>query len=157
MCRTRSLTLLLLCASLASCGYHFTLDGRGFTEKYAMEASLNRTQLIDAGSVLDANLERTLTSMGMLASGSSRLTVHATLTSFGTKAITAPSLSTSDRYRVHIDVECRVTDEQGKNVWNMSFSDTGTYTQGGSAEDALDEACGRISLQIARTLATLSL
>jgi hypothetical protein len=156
MCRTRLLILLLLCASLTACGYSFTLDGRATAEKFVMEASANRTQLIDAGTVLDANLERTLTSMGMLASGPSPLTVHTTLTSFSTEMISAPSMSSSDKYRLHISVACRVTGLQGKDVWAMSFTDTGTYTEGGRAEDALDEACGRVSLQIARALATLS-
>jgi hypothetical protein len=157
MCRTRSLTLLLLCTSITACGYSFVLDGKVSTEKYVMEASTNKTSLIDAGTVLDSNLERTLSSMGMLASGTGRLTVHSTLASFSTETVTAPSMSASDRYRLHITVISSVTGAQGKELWGMSFTDTGTYSEGGRAEDALEEACGRVSLQIARALASLSL
>lgn len=157
MCRTRLLTLLLLCASLSACGYSFVLDGKTTSEKYALKSSQNKTSLIDGGTVLDSSMEMTLSSMGMLASGASRLTVHNTLASFSTETITAPSLSSSDRYRLHITVNTRVTDGTGKELWSMSFTDTGSFSQGGRAEDGLDEAARRISLQIARALASLSL
>jgi hypothetical protein len=157
MCRTRSLTLLLLCASIAGCGYSFTLDGRMSTEKYVMEASTNKTHLIDANTILDTNMERTLSSMGMLASGSGHLTMRNTLASFSTEMVTAPSISSSDRYRLQITVTTHVVDAQGKVLWSMSFNDTGTYSEGGRAEDALDEACNRVSLQIARALASITL
>jgi hypothetical protein len=157
MCRTRSLTLLLLCASFTACGYSFVLDGKTSTVKYGLEASANRTNLINAGTSLDASLEKALSSMGMFASGASRLTVHPTVVSSTTEIASAPSMSSQDRYRLHITVACSVTNEQGKEVWKMSFTDTGTYSEGGWAEDALDDACGRVSLQIARALASLSL
>lgn len=157
MCRTRSLISLLLCASLSACGYSFVLDGKPAAGKFVMEASANRTSLIDAGTILDASLERTLSSMGMLASGESPRTVRATLVSFSTETVTAPSLSSPDRYRLHIRVTTRVTDTQGKELWSMSFTDTGTYSEGGRTEDALEEASRRVSLQMARALASAGL
>jgi len=156
MCRTRSLILLLLCASLTACGYSFVLDGKVSTEKYNMEATVNRTSLVDAGTILDAHLERTLSSMDMLAPDESRLTLHTTLASFSTETVTAPSVTSTDRYRLHISVACRITDAQGKELWTMKFRDTGTFAEGGRAEDALDEAGRRVSQQIALTLASLT-
>ena len=157
MCRTRSLISLLLCASLSACGYSFVLDGKMTARKFVMEASANRTSLIDAGTILDASLERTLSSMGMLASGEGSGTVRATLVSFSTETVTAPSLSSPDRYRLHIRVTARVTDAQGKELWSMSFTDTGTFSEGGRTEDALEEASRRVSLQMARALASAGL
>ncbi len=158
MCRIRSLILLLLCASIASCSYSFVLDGKMSTEKFILKTSTNGTTLIDGGSVLDASMETTLSSMGMLAAGSSRHNLHCTLVSSSNQAITTTSLSSSsDRYRLQITVTAVVTDMQGKEVWKMNFVDTGTYSEGGRAEDALDEACRRISQQIARALVSLSL
>jgi hypothetical protein len=142
MFRTKYSILLLLCVNLVSCGYSFVLDGKMSAEKYTMKPSTNGTTLIDGGSVLDANMEITLSSMGMLAAEGSRHTLHCTLMSSTTQAITSTSLSTSeDRYRLQITVKAVVTDMQGKEAWKMSFTDTGTYSEGGRAEDALDEAC----------------
>ncbi|MRR14668.1 hypothetical protein EG833_04425 [archaeon] len=158
MYRIRSLILLLICASAASCSYSFVLDGKLSTEKFTLKASTNGSTLIDGGSVLDANMETTLSSMGMLAAGSSRHNLHCTLISSTNQALTTTSLSSSnDRYRLQITVSVVVTDMQGKEVWKMTFTDTGTYNEGGRAEDALDETCRRISHQIARALVSLSL
>lgn len=157
MFRTKLLTLLLLCASFLSCTYSFVLDGKRSTEKYALAPSKNGTTLIDAGAILDANLERTLTAMGMVAPEGSTHTLESTLSSYSVQTVTSPSLSSRDRYRLIISVDVRITDEKGKGLWSMNFSDTGTFTQGGRAEDALEEACGRVSQQIARTLASVTL
>ncbi len=157
MSRTRLLISLLLCASLLSCSYSFVLDGKMSTEKYTLAPSRNATALIDAGPILDANLERTLTSMGMVAPKGSVHTLQSTISSFTVQTVTSPSLSSSDRYRLIISVNVRVTDEKGKELWQMNFSDTGTFSQGGRAEDALPEAFDRVSQQIARTLVSVTL
>lgn len=157
MYQIRLLTLLLLCSSILSCSYSFLLDGKKSTEKFNLAPSKNGTVLIEAGVILDSNLERTLTSMGMIAPEGSAHTLECTLSSYAVQTLTSPSLSTGDRYRLIISVDARVTDEKGKAVWNMNFTDTGTFTQGGRAEDALEEACGRVSQQIARALASVTL
>jgi hypothetical protein len=157
MYRTKLLILLLLCASSLSCSYSFVLDGKRSTEKYTLAPSKNGTSLIDAGAILDANLERTLTSMGMIAPKGSIHTLESTLSAYTVQTVTSPSLSSRDRYRLLIYVTARITDEKGKDLWHMNFSDTGTFSQGGRAEDALPEACERVSQQIARALASVTL
>ncbi len=157
MFRTKSLILSLLCASILSCSYSFVLDGKRSTEKYTLAPSRNGTTLIDAGPILDANLERTLTSMNMVAKKGGIHTIETTISSYTVQTVTSPSLSSRDRYRLIMSVDVRITDEKGKDLWHMNFSDTGTFTQGGRAEDALEEACTRVSQQIARTLASVTL
>ncbi len=148
---------MLLLLSTASCSYSFILDGKKSEQKFLLEPSANATTLIQGGMILDANLERTLSSMGMIASGSSTYTLHSTLASYTNQAITSTSLSTKDRYRLIITVTARIRNSQGKVVWSMSFTDTGTYAEGGQAENALDEASRRVSEQIALALASLTL
>lgn len=148
---------MLLCVSITACGYSFILDGKAGTHKFLLKPSVNATSLIQGGMILDASLERTLSSMGMLASSGTPYTLHSTLASYSNQAITTTSLATNDRYRLLVSVVASVTDAQGKEVWKMSFSDTGTYAQGGQAEDALEEASRRVSEQIGRALASLTL
>ena len=157
MSRTRLLTLSLLCASILSCSYSFVLDGKRSMEKYALAPSRNGTTLIDAGAILDASLERTFTSMGMVDPKGTIHTLKSTISSYTVQTVTSPSLSSSDRYRLIVSVNVRVTDEKGKELWQMNFSDTGTFSQGGRAEDALPEAFDRVSQQIARTLVSVTL
>jgi hypothetical protein len=157
MYRTKLLILSLLCVSAVSCSYSFVLDGKRSTEKYTLAPSKNGTTLIDAGAILDANLERTLTSMGMIAPKGSIHTLESTLSSYTVQTVTSPSLSSRDRYRLLIYVAVRITDEKGKDLWHMGFSDTGTFSQGGRAEDALPEAFERVSQQIARALVSVTL
>ncbi len=148
---------MLLFLSAASCSYSFILDGKTSGQKFLLEPSANATSLIQGGMVLDANLERVLSSMGMLASEISPYTLHSTLASYTNQAITSTSLSTSDRYRLLITVTVRITNSEGKEIWRMSFTDTGTYAEGGQAENALEEASRRVSEQIGRALASLTL
>ncbi|VFU14564.1 conserved exported hypothetical protein [anaerobic digester metagenome] len=158
MSRIRLLTLLLLSASLTACGYSFVLDGgAGGSQDFALRPSTNQTTLIEAGMILDTELERTLSSMGMLAPESGEHILHCTLTSYSSQAITSPSLSSDDRYRLTIHVTARVLNAQGKEVWTMGFSDQGTYPERGAEEDGIEEASRRVSLQIARALAAVSL
>lgn len=157
MCRTKSLILLLLCASIAACGYSFVLDGKYSTQKFVLAPSKNDTSLINAGMTFDAELEKTLSSMGMLARGGTDYTLRTTLVSSSVQAITSTSLSTKDRYRLTLGATATVMDAQGKEAWKMSFSGTGTFAERGQAEDALGEASRRVSLEIARALASLTL
>lgn len=157
MCRIKLLILLLPLISILGCGYSFVLDKGAPTIKLTLEPSVNATPLREAGMTLDANLERVLSSMGMLKSTDDMHVLRCTLVSTSRQTITSTSLSSDDRYRLVISVSARLTDAQGKKVWESKFSDDGTYSQGGQPEDALDEACSEVSLQIARAIASLSL
>ena len=157
MCRIKLLILLLPLISVLGCGYSFVLDKGAPTIKVALEPSVNKTKLREAGMILDANLERTLSSMGMLESAGDLPVLHCALVSASSQTITSTSLSSTDRYRLFISVSATLMDSQGKKVWNATFTDEGTYAQGGQSEDALDEACSEVSLQIARAIASLSL
>lgn len=157
MYRARLLILLLLPVSLAGCWYSFVPDGFEGGRAYALKPSTNSTALLEAGMTLDENLERTLSSMGMLAPQGGDLSLHCTLVSYSSYAVTSSSLTTDDRYRLTIRVRARILDEQGKERWSMSFSDQGAYPEQGSEEDGIDEACRRVSLQVARALAALEL
>ncbi len=158
MSRIRFLTLSLLSVSLLACSYSFVLDGgAGGSQDFVLRPSTNRTTLIEAGMTLDAELERTLSSMGMLAPESGKYILHCTLTSYSSQAITSPSLSSDDRYRLTVHVAARVLDAQGKELWTMGFSDQGTYPERGAEESGLEEASRRVSLQIARALAAVVL
>ena len=143
--------------SVLGCGYSFVLDKGAPTIKVALEPSVNKTKLREAGMSMDANLERTLSSMGMLESAGDLPVLHCALVSASSQTITSTSLSSTDRYRLFISVSATLMDSQGKKVWNATFTDEGTYAQGGQSEDALDEACSEVSLQIARAIASLSL
>jgi hypothetical protein len=157
MCRIRLLILLLPLISILGCGYSFVLDKGAPTIKVALEPSVNETTLREAGMIMDSSLERALSSMGMLESAGDLHVLQCALVSAASRTITSTSLSSTDRYRLIISVSATLMDTQGKKVWNATFSDEGTYSQGGQPEDALDEACSEASLQIARALASLSL
>jgi hypothetical protein len=58
---------------------------------------------------------------------------------------------------LNISVLAKLSDNSGKVLWQATFSDQGTFSEGGQDEDALDEACRQISLQIARAVAVLKL
>ncbi len=156
MCRIRLLTLLLCLVSILSCGYSFVLDGGTSKIRVSLEPSSNQTLLREAGMILDSSLETALDSMGMLAKDSQH-SLQCTLVSSSRQGITSSSLSSDDRYRLNISVSARITDAQGKKVWSSTFTDQGGYSEGGQPEDALDEACTQVSLQIARAIASLSL
>ncbi len=157
MFRIRSLILLLSLISLWGCGYSFVLDRNAQAVKVELEPSANRTTLREAGMILDSHLEETLSSMGMLESKADIPVLRCTLASTSRQTITSTSLSATDRYRLTIQVTAQLLDAQGKKVWSSTFTDDGTYSQGGQPEDALDEACSAVSLQIALALASLSL
>ena len=148
---------MLFLSSITGCGYSFVLDKTAPTIHVSLEPSANETPLREAGMILDANLERVLSSMGMLGSTDNIHVLRCTLVSASRQTITSTSLSSDDRYRLVISVSADLMDAQGKKVWKAKFSDDGTYSQGGQPEDALDEACSEVSLQIARTIASLSL
>ena len=155
MYRTRSLILLLLLLSLFSCRYGFVLQGTEGGKKIALDPSTNKTHLREAGIVLDSYLETALASMGMLSPKDAKLRLECSLVSSTTVRITSASLKSGDRYRLIINVLVKLSDASGKVLWQSTFSDTGTFAEGGQDEDALDEACRQVSLQIARALAAL--
>jgi outer membrane lipopolysaccharide assembly protein LptE/RlpB len=157
MYRIRLLILLLSLISLAGCGYSFVLDKNAAAVKVALEPSSNETSLREAGMILDSNLERVLASMGILDSRYNLHFLQCTLVSTSKQNITSTSLSSSDRYRLIIRVSAKLMDAQGKKVWSSTFTDEGTYSQGGQPEDALDQACSEVSQQIALALVSLRL
>jgi len=148
---------LLPLISILGCGYSFVLDEGTPPIEVALEPSVNETSLREAGMTLDANLEKSLASMGMLESAEDLHVLQCALVSALSRTITSTSISSADRYRLIISVSATLMDAQGKKVWNATFTDEGTYSQGGQPEDALDEACSEVSLQIARAIASLSL
>jgi len=158
MCRIRLLILLLLSLiSLISCGYSFVLDKQSPKIRVKLLASENRTSLREAGMILDSHLEKTLSSMDMLSRKAPHKTMACSIISTSHRAITSTSISSDDRYRLTITVSAEIKDHTGNTIWRSRFTDQGTYAQGGQEEDALDEACEEISLQIARTVTSLQL
>jgi len=64
---------------------------------------------------------------------------------------------TNDRYRLNLQVLAKLSDNSGKVLWQSTFTDYGTFSEGGQDEDALDEASRRITLQIARAVTALNI
>ena len=157
MSQTRLLISLLLLASLFSCSYGFVLEGTHGGEKIALDPSTNKTHLREAGMILDSYLERSFSSMGLLSQKAPQYSLICSIVSTSRERITSESLKKADRYRLNITVVATLSDTGGKVVWHSTFTDQGTFSEGGQDEDALDEACREISLQIARAVATLSL
>ncbi len=107
--------------------------------------------------ILDSYLERSFSSMGLLSQKAPQYSLKCSIVSTSRERITSESLKTTDRYRLNITVLATLSDMGGKTMWHSTFTDQGTFSEGGVDEDALDEACREISLQIARAVATLSL
>jgi hypothetical protein len=156
MFRTRSLILLLLLASsLVSCRYGFLPEGVEGGIKIALDPSTNKTHLREAGIVLDSFLEQTFASMGMISNKDPKYRLLCSIVSSSRETITSVTLKSGNRYRLTINVLAVLSDASGKTVWQATFSDTGTFSEGGQDEDALDEACRQVSLQIARAVAVV--
>ncbi len=153
MCRTRSLILLLLLVNLASCRYGFVPEGARGVKDVALDPTVNRTPLREAGMVLDAHLEQAFSDMGMIASGKPYHRLSCSIVSAWRERTTSGSLASTDRYRLFIRVLAKLSDGAGKVVWQETFSDQGTFSEGGQDEDALEETCRLVSLQIARAVA----
>jgi hypothetical protein len=158
MSRTRSLILLLLLASsLISCRYGFLPEGAEGGRKIALDPSTNKTHLREAAIVLDSFLEQSFASMGMISNKDVKYRLTCTMVSSSRETITSNSIKSGNRYRLTISVLANLSDTSGKSLWQATFSDTGTFSEGGQDEDALDEACRLVSLQIARAVAVLQL
>lgn len=157
MSRTRSLILFLLLASLVACRYGFVLEGSQGGKKVSLDPSTNRTHLREAGMVLDAELEKAFASMGMLSQPGAGLRLSCTIIAATRQRITSSSLKTADRYRLILNVHAELRDASGTATWQSTFSDQGNFSEGGSDEDALNDACTQVSLQIARAVAALQL
>jgi hypothetical protein len=147
---------LFLLVSLCSCRYGFLPEGIPGGKKIALEASTNRTHLREGGLVLDSSLEQAFASMGMLSTKDPEQRLACTLTSSSRERITSATLKSTDRYRLVITVSAILSDASGKVLWQGSFTDSGTFSEGGQDEDALNEACTQVSLQIARAVAVLA-
>ncbi|MGC9325106.1 MAG: LPS assembly lipoprotein LptE [Desulfomonilia bacterium] len=119
--------------------------------------SMNRTSLIEAGMILDSQLEKELASMGLLSSSEDVPLLECTIVSTSRERITSSSLQQTDRYRLIISVLAELRDRSGTVLWRSRFTDEGVYLEGGQDEDALEEACRAVAQQIARTLAAVSL
>ncbi len=134
MSLTRLLILSCLLASLLSCRYGFVPEGSLAGKAIELEPTVNRTYLGEAGLVLDSQLERAFSDLGLLARKEAQQRL----------------------YRLTIRVHVRLSDTSGRIVWQETFSDRGAFSEGNQDEDALDEACRKISLQIARAVAALT-
>ncbi len=152
-----SILLLLLASSLFSCTYGFVLDGAGGDKKILLDPSTNNTHLREAGIVLDSCLEQAFASMGMISNKDPQHRLSCSMVSSSRDRITSTSIKSDDRYRLTISVLAKLSDTSGKVLWQATFTDTGTFSVGGQDEDALDEACRQVSLQIARSVAVLKL
>ncbi|HVN71762.1 MAG TPA: LPS assembly lipoprotein LptE [Desulfomonilia bacterium] len=148
---------MLLLNILVSCRYGFVLEGTEGGKRIALDPSTNNTHLREAGIVLDSYLEQALASMGMLSPKNPEQRLVCSLVASSRTRITSASLKAQDRYRLTINVLAKLSNTSGKVIWQYTFTDTGTFTEGGQDEDALDEACRQVSLQIARALAALQL
>jgi hypothetical protein len=157
MLRIRLLISLLCLTSFIACGYSFVLEGTQGEKKIALDPSKNQTHLREAGMILDSYLERSFSSMGLLSAKDPRHFLKCSIVSSSRERITSNSLKTTDRYRLIIQVLVQLSDISGKAVWQSTFTDQGAFSEGGQDEDALDEACRQISLQIARAVASLTL
>jgi hypothetical protein len=158
MFQTRSLILLLLLASsLVCCRYGFLPEGIEGGRKVALDPSTNKTHLREAAIVLDSFLEQSFASMGMTSNKDTKLRLTCSMISSSRETITSNTNTTGNRYRLTISVLAKLSDASGKALWQATFSDTGTFAEGGQDEDALDEACRQVSLQIARAVAVLQL
>jgi len=155
MSRIRLLISLLCLTSVIACSYGFVLDGATGGKKIALEQSVNQTHLQEAGMILDTYIERTFSSMGLLWAKDPQYFLKCSIASSWRERITSKSLQRTDRYRLNLRVLAKLTDAGGKAVWQSSFTDNGTFSEGGRDEDGLDEACRKISQQIARAVATL--
>jgi hypothetical protein len=158
MSQTRSLILLLLLASsLISCRYGFLPEGTEGGRKVTLDPSTNKTHLREAGIVLDSFLEQAFASMGMISNKDPEYRLICSMVSSSRERITSITLKGGDRYRLTVSVLANLSDASGKALWQATFFDTGTFSEGGQDEDALDEACRQVSLQIARAVAVLQL
>ncbi|HOS97582.1 MAG TPA: hypothetical protein PLU54_08005, partial [Deltaproteobacteria bacterium] len=131
----------------------FVPEGLQGATTVSLEPCVNRTHLQEAGMVLDSHLERAFADMGMLSGQGPKLLLSCTITAASPERITAGSLSATDTYRLILSVQAHLSDPGGTEVWKGTFSDQGVFKEGGQAEDALDESCRLVSLQIARAVA----
>ncbi len=157
MSPTRFLILLSSLLCLVGCGYSFVLKGGGNLGAVRLSPCDNRTPLREAALVLDAQMERELSAMGMLATGGDLPRLGCTIVRASSREITSASLTRDDRYRLNVTVRAVLTDAGGKALWLSDFTDDGAYTDGGQEEDALEEACQGIASQISRALTCLTL
>jgi hypothetical protein len=153
----RLLILLLCLSSFTACPYSFVLDG-GLGEKMiALQATTNQTHLLDAGMVFDTYLQRTFASMGLLAVKDPRYSLQCSILSSTRERITSPAQNASDRYRLNVSVLVKINDTTGKLMWQSTFTDYGTFAEGGQDEDALPAASTRLSQDIGRAVTALNL
>jgi hypothetical protein len=144
---------LSLLASLICCRYGFVPEGVQGATAVSLEPCVNRTHLLGAGMVLDSHLERAFADMGMLSSQGPGRLLSCTITTASPERITAGSLSKTDTHRLILTVQAHLSDPGGTVVWKGTFSDQGLFMEGGQPEDALNESCRLVSLQIARAVA----
>ena len=156
MSLTRLLILSCLLASLLSCRYGFVPEGSLAGKAIELEHTVNRTYLGEAGLVLDSQLERAFSDLGLLARKEAQQRLSCSIVSAGSERTTVGSTTSLDRYRLTIRVHVRLSATSGRIVWQETFSDRGAFSEGNQDEDALDEACRKISLQIARAVAALT-
>jgi hypothetical protein len=148
---------LLCLTSVTACPYSFVLDGGLGEKKIALEATTNQTHLLDAGIVFDTFLQRSFSSQGLNAVKDPRYFLQCFIVSSTRERITSPSLTTNDQYRLNVSVLAKLRDSTGKVLWQSTFTDYGTFSEGGQDEDALNEACPRITQKIAQTVTALNI
>jgi len=143
---------------LSACGYGFVLQGGGNLKAVSLGQSVNATQLLEAGLVMDAELERALAMQG-LTKGDEQAMPHLSCTISGTssRGISSVDTEATERYRLTVTVRAELRDASGKLLWQGSFAGDGDYAQGGQEEDALEAACRSAAEQLARQLSTLNI
>lgn len=147
-----SLTLCL--AVLAGCGYGFVLKGSGNLGPVSTQPSSNQTALRGAAMILDTHLERSLAAMGISQHAENLPRLTCTIIGAQAQEITT-NPAAQNRFRLMLSVKAEITDPQGKSIWQRVFSDYGAYASGGQEENALDEACDKITDRIAQALVAI--
>ena len=88
MSLTRLLILSCLLASLLSCRYGFVPEGSLAGKAIELEPTVNRTYLGEAGLVLDSQLERAFSDLGLLARKEAQQRLSCSIVSAGSERTT---------------------------------------------------------------------
>jgi len=147
---------LLLLLELAGCAYSFSPGVNQATMSVDLAPSANTTQLVEAGIALDRQLELSLRQLGLLSNPHADRVLRCTVVEARTSRISTASLAATDRYRLALTVNASLMTRGGSVLWERTFTDWGTYSEGQAAEAALHETCARISRQVASSIASLS-
>lgn len=143
---------------MAGCGYGFVLEGGGNLKNVALETSVNATRLLEAGLVMDAELERALAMHGLRSTEAQAVPgLRCTISGTSSREISSLDTEAAERHRLTVNVRAELREAGGKVIWQADFAGDGDYAQGGQEEDALEAACRSVAEQLARQLSALNI